>query len=197
VTIDGTTHKLAPPFLLIATQNPIDHEGTFPLPEAQLDRFLIKLSLGYPTLDEEAQMLDMIKHEHPLEKLQPVLSAEQLVICQRAVRTVHVDAKLRRYITEIVHATRGHHDVILGGSPRASIALYRTSQAIAAIRGRNFVEPDDVKSIVPAVLAHRIILKPEARLQSVSVAELLTDVLDNVKVPLLESRGSAPAAREA
>ena len=100
-------HKLAPPFLLIATQNPIDHEGTFPLPEAQLDRFLIKLSLGYPTLDEETQMLEMLKHEHPLEKLQPVLSAEQLVICQRAVRTVHVDAKIRRYITEIVHATRG------------------------------------------------------------------------------------------
>jgi MoxR-like ATPase len=197
VTIDGTTHKLAPPFLLIATQNPIDHEGTFPLPEAQLDRFLIKLSLGYPTLDEETQMLDMLKGEHPLEKLQPVLSAEQLVICQRAVRTVHVDAKLRRYITEIVHATRGHHDISLGGSPRASIALYRTSQAIAAIRGRNYVEPDDVKSIVPAVLGHRIILRPEARLQNVSVAELLTDVLDNVKVPLLEGRGAAPATREA
>jgi MoxR-like ATPase len=126
-----------------------------------------------------------------------VLTADQLAICQRAVRTVHVDPKIRRYITEIVHATRAHHDIALGGSPRASIALYRTSQAIAAIRGRNFVEPDDVKSIVPAVLAHRIILKPEARLQSVSVAELLTDVLDNVKVPLLESRGASPAAREA
>jgi MoxR-like ATPase len=197
VTIDGTTHKLAPPFLLIATQNPIDHEGTFPLPEAQLDRFLIKLSLGYPTLDEETQMLDMLKSEHPVDKLQPVLTAEQLVICQRAVRTVHVDPKIRRYITEIVHATRGHHDISLGGSPRASIALYRTSQAIAAIRGRNFIEPDDVKSIVPAVLGHRIILRPEARLQNVSVAEILTDILDNVKVPLLESRGAAPATREA
>ncbi len=107
VTIDGTTHKLAPPFLLIATQNPIDHEGTFPLPEAQLDRFLIKLSLGYPTIEEETQMLDMQRSEHPLEKLQPVLTAEQLAICQRAVRTVHVDPKIRRYITEIVHATRG------------------------------------------------------------------------------------------
>ncbi len=192
VTIDGTTHKLAPPFLLVATQNPIDHEGTFPLPEAQLDRFLIKLSLGYPTLEEETQMLDMLKSEHPVERLQPVLTAEQLVICQKAVRTVHVDPKIRRYITEIVHATRGHHDISLGGSPRASIALYRTSQAIAAIRGRNFVEPDDVKSIVPAVLGHRIILRPEARLQNVSVAELLTDILDHVKVPLLEARGAAP-----
>jgi MoxR-like ATPase len=126
-----------------------------------------------------------------------VVTAEQLVICQRAVRTVHVDAKVRRYITEIVHATRSHHDVSLGGSPRASIALYRTSQAIAAVRGRNFVEPDDVKSIVPSVLGHRMILRPEARLQSVSVAEIITDVLDNVKVPLLESRGASPAAREA
>lgn len=190
VTIDGQTHRLKPPFLLIATQNPVDHEGTFPLPEAQLDRFLIKLSLGYPSLDEESQMLEMLKREHPLDKLQPVITAEQLVACQRAVRTVHVDPKIRRYITEIVHATRGHHDVRLGGSPRASIALYRSSQAVAAIRGRNFVEPDDVKQIVPAVLGHRIILQPESRLQNVTVAEILTDVLDQTKAPVLE-----PAAR--
>jgi MoxR-like ATPase len=169
VTIDGETHRLKPPFLLIATQNPIDHEGTFPLPEAQLDRFLVKLSLGYPSLDEESQMLDMLKREHPLEKLQPVITADQLAACQRAVRTVHVDPKIRRYITEIVHATRGHHDVRLGGSPRASIALYRTSQAVAAIRGRAYVEPDDVKQVVPSVLAHRIILQPESRLQNVSI----------------------------
>ncbi len=191
VTADGVTHRLAPPFLIIATQNPIDHEGTFPLPEAQLDRFLMKLSLGYPSLDEEAQMLDMLKHEHPLEKLQAVITPEQLVICQRAVRTVHIDAKVRRYITEIVHATRSHHDLALGGSPRASIALFRSAQAVAAVRGRGFVEPDDVKSIVPPVLGHRLILRPEARLQNVSVGEIVTDVLDNVKVPLLESRGAA------
>ena len=190
VTIDGQTHRLKPPFLLIATQNPADHERTFPLPEAQLDRFLIKLSLGYPSLDEESQMLEMLKREHPLDKLQSVITAEQLVACQRAVRTVHVDPKIRRYITEIVHATRGHHDVRLGGSPRASIALYRSSQAVAAIRGRNFVEPDDVKQIVPAVLGHRIILQPESRLQNVTVAEILTDVLDQTKAPVLE-----PAAR--
>jgi MoxR-like ATPase len=187
VTIDGETHRLKPPFLLIATQNPIDHEGTFPLPEAQLDRFLVKLSLGYPSLDEESQMLDMLKREHPLEKLQPVITADQLAACQRAVRTVHVDPKIRRYITEIVHATRGHHDVRLGGSPRASIALYRTSQAVAAIRGRAYVEPDDVKQIVSSVLAHRIILQPESRLQNVSVAEILTDILDETKVPLIEA----------
>lgn len=190
VTIDGETHRLKPPFLLIATQNPIDHEGTFPLPEAQLDRFLVKLSLGYPSLDEESQMLDMLKREHPLEKLQPVITADQLAACQRAVRTVHVDPKIRRYITEIVHATRGHHDVRLGGSPRASIALYRTSQAVAAIRGRAYVEPDDVKQVVPSVLAHRIILQPESRLQNVSVAEILTDILDETKVPLIEAKGA-------
>ena len=186
VTIDGDTHRLKPPFLLIATQNPVDHEGTFPLPEAQLDRFLIKLSLGYPSLDDEMQMLDMLKREHPLEKLQPVITAEQLVACQRAVRTVHVDPKIRRYITEIVHASRAHHDIRLGGSPRASIALYRSSQAVAAIRGRSYVEPDDVKQIVPAVLGHRIILEPESRLQNVTVSELLTEILDETKAPLLE-----------
>lgn len=193
VTIDGDTHRLKPPFLLVATQNPIDHEGTFPLPEAQLDRFLVKLSLGYPSLEEESQMLDMLRREHPLEKLQPVISAEQLVACQRAVRAVHVDAKLRRYIAEIVHATRTHHDVRLGGSPRASIALYRAAQAVAAIRGRAYVEPDDVKQIVPAVLSHRIILHPESRLQNVSISEILTDVLDETKVPLIEAPSAARA----
>jgi MoxR-like ATPase len=134
-------------------------------------------------------MLDMLKREHPLDKLQPVITAEQLVACQRAVRTVNVDPKIRRYITEIVHASRAHHDIRLGGSPRASIALYRSSQAVAAIRGRSYVEPDDVKQIVPAVLGHRIILQPESRLQNVMVSELLTEILDETKAPLLEPSG--------
>lgn len=197
VTIDGVTHTLKPPFLLIGTQNPIDHEGTFPLPEAQLDRFLMKLSLGYPSLEEESQMLDMLKREHPLEKLQPVLSADDLAACQRAVRTIHVDPKIRHYITQIVHGTRSHHDLRMGGSPRASIALYRAAQAVAAIRGRNYVEPDDVKSIVAPVLAHRLILRPEARLQNISVDELITDILENTPVPVMESRANAPTARTA
>jgi MoxR-like ATPase len=195
VTIDGVTHRLKPPFLLIGTQNPIDHEGTFPLPEAQLDRFLMKLSLGYPTIDEESQMLEMLKREHPLEKLQPVITADDLVACQRAVRTVHVDAKVRNYITQIVHATRQHHDVRMGGSPRASIALFRAAQAVAAVRGRNYVEPDDVKHILPAVLTHRLILRPEARLQNVRVEELLTDILDSTTVPLMEERGASGAVQ--
>jgi MoxR-like ATPase len=196
VTIDGVGHILKPPFLLIGTQNPIDHEGTFPLPEAQLDRFLMKLSLGYPTLEEESQLLDMMKREHPLEKLQPILSADDLVMCQRAVRTVHVDPKVRTYITQIVHASRKHHDVRMGGSPRASIALFRASQAVAAIRGRNYVEPDDVKSIVPAVLTHRLILRPEARLQNVSAEELITEFLDEVPVPMMEARATPASVRE-
>jgi MoxR-like ATPase len=191
VTIDGVGHQLKPPFLLIGTQNPIDHEGTFPLPEAQLDRFLIKLSLGYPSMEEESQMLEMMKREHPLEKLQPVITADELVMCQRAVRTVHVDPKIRNYITQIVHASRKHHDVRMGGSPRASIALYRSSQAVAAIRGRNYVEPDDVKHILPSVLTHRMILRPEARLQNVTAEELVVEILDSTPVPVLENRTAA------
>lgn len=193
VTIDGTTRHLEPPFLLIATQNPVDHEGTFPLPEAQLDRFLMKLSLGYPTQQEELQMLDMLKTEHPLGKLQPVASAEQLLACQRAVRTVHVDEKVRHYITQIVHATREHEDLSLGGSPRASIALYRASQAIAAIRGRNFVEPDDVKQILAPVLLHRMILQPESRLRNAKVSEILVEIMDEIPVPVMQTRTASRA----
>jgi MoxR-like ATPase len=195
VTIDGVGHTLKPPFLLIGTQNPIDHEGTFPLPEAQLDRFLMKLSLGYPSLEEESQMLDMLKREHPLEKLQAALSADDLVMCQRAVRTVHVDAKIRNYITQLVHATRQHHDIRMGGSPRASIALFRAAQAMAAIRGRNYVEPDDVKQIVPPVLTHRMILRPEARLQNVTAEELVGAILEETPVPMSEIQ-SKPVIRE-
>jgi len=191
VTIDGTTHPLDPPFLLIATQNPIDHEGTFPLPEAQLDRFLMKLSLGYPTQQEESQLLEMLKIEHPLTKLQPVVSVEQLLACQRAVKTVHVDKKILAYITQIVHGTRQHEDLSLGGSPRASIALYRASQAVAAIRGRNYVEPDDVKLILAPVLEHRLILRPESRLRNVQVPEVLVEILDEIPVPVLEVRAKS------
>lgn len=194
VTIDGTTRKLQPPFLLIATQNPVDHEGTFPLPEAQLDRFLMKLSLGYPSQQEESQMLEMLKTEHPLTKLKPVVSVEQLLACQRAVRTVHVDEKVRDYITRIVAATRDHEEIALGGSPRASIALYRAAQSVAAIRGRNYVEPDDVKNILSSVLEHRLILKPEARLRNASVSEILVEIMDEIPVPVLEVRRATPTA---
>jgi len=188
VTVDGTTYQLKPPFLVIATQNPVDHEGTFPLPEAQLDRFLVRFSLGYPSMDEELQMLAMLQHSHPLDQLTPVATADQIVACQKAVREVHIDDKVRRYITEIVHATRQHEDLSLGGSPRASIALFRTSQAMAAIYGRNFVQPDDVKRVAGPVLMHRLILKPESRLRKVTAADVVAEVVADVPVPILKTQ---------
>jgi len=186
VTVDGVTHTLNPPFLVIATQNPIDHEGTFPLPEAQLDRFLMRFSLGYPTMDEELQMLTMLQHGHPLEQLQPVVSASELVACQRAVREVYVDDKVRQYLMQIIHDTREHEDLALGASPRASIALFRTSQAMAAIRGRKFVLPDDVKRVAGPVLTHRLILKPESRLRKVTAEYILSELIAEIAVPTLD-----------
>jgi MoxR-like ATPase len=190
VTVDGTTYQLTPPFLVIATQNPVDHEGTFPLPEAQLDRFLVRFSLGYPNMEEELQMLNMLQHSHPLDQLKPVATAEQIVACQKAVREIHIDEKIRRYITEIVHATREHEDLSLGGSPRASIALFRTSQAMAAIYGRSFVQPDDVKRVAGPVLMHRLILKPESRLRKVTTADVVSEVVADVPVPIIKTKAS-------
>jgi MoxR-like ATPase len=188
VTVDGQGYSLKPPFLVIATQNPVDHEGTFPLPEAQLDRFLIKLGLGYPALDEEGRMLQRLQHGHPIDDLNPVATAAEVVACQETVRAVHVDDKVRRYLLEIVQATRAHDDILLGGSPRASIALFRTAQAHAAIHGRNFVLPDDVKRMAGPVLTHRLILKPESRLRKLTAAALLKDIVADVRVPQVEGQ---------
>jgi MoxR-like ATPase len=184
VSVDGQTYTLKPPFLVIATQNPVDHEGTFPLPEAQLDRFLVRLSLGYPTLEEEGRMLQRMQHGHPIDDLATVVTAAEVLASQEAVRDIHVDDKVRRYILEIVQGTRTHDDVQLGGSPRASIALFRTAQALAALSGRNFVLPDDVKRMVQPVLAHRLILRPESRLRKVTPAALLHEVVGDVRVPV-------------
>lgn len=192
VTVDGVTHPLTPPFLVIATQNPVDHEGTFPLPEAQLDRFLMRFSLGYPSMDEELHMLEMLQREHPLNRLQPVVSAEQLIACQQVVRNVHVDLKVRQYLMQIVHDTREHEDLSLGGSPRASIALFRTAQAMAALRGRNFVLPDDVKRIAGPVMTHRLILKPESRLRKVTAESVVQEVVAEIAVPTIQEQ--APPA---
>ncbi len=186
VSIDGVTHRLDPPFLVIATQNPIEHEGTFPLPEAQLDRFLLRFSLGYPQMEEEIRLLGRLQLEHPIDALQPVIAAEDLLRAQKAVRRVHVEDRVKQYIVELVHATREHQDVRLGGSPRAGIALFRTSQAVAAMLGRGFVLPDDIKRIFHAVLGHRMILRPESRLRRVAVEDVLSEVLDSVPVPLVE-----------
>jgi MoxR-like ATPase len=191
VTVDGVTHRLGPPFLVVATQNPIDHEGTFPLPEAQLDRFLMRFSLGYPTLDEELKMLELLSRAHPIESLEPVVTADELVACQNAVREIYVDDKVRRYLMQIVHDTRAHDDIGLGGSPRASIALFRTSQAMAALRGRNYVLPDDVKKVAGSVLAHRVILRPESRLRKVTPSAVIDEIVAEIAVPTLEERAAS------
>lgn len=191
VTVDGTTHKLGPPFLVIATQNPVDHEGTFPLPEAQLDRFLMKFSLGYPTMEDELKMLEMLQHSHPIDALEPVVSSEELVACQKACREVYVDDKVRRYIMQIVHDTRSHEDISLGGSPRASIAMFRTSQAMASLRGRNFVLPDDVKRVAGPVLTHRMILKPESRLRKITPGSVVDEIVADIAVPSISETGQA------
>jgi MoxR-like ATPase len=188
VSVDGTTYDLSPPFLVIATQNPVDHEGTFPLPEAQLDRFLIRLNLGYPSAEDEASMLGRLRLKHPIDDLQPVISAEEVLQCQQAVRATRVDDKLCRYIVDVIRRTREHPDVLLGGSPRASLALHRASQAVAAIRGQDFVTPDDVKRMAPAVLGHRIILKPESRLRKVTTRTVVEEVLDTAVVPTTGAR---------
>ncbi|HEY2881877.1 MAG TPA: MoxR family ATPase [Pirellulales bacterium] len=187
VTVDGQTHTLTPPFLVIGTQNPIDHEGTFPLPEAQLDRFLMRFSLGYPTLEEEIKLLDMQQQRHPVTLLKAVTTADDLIACQQAVRQVHVDEKVRRYLMQIVHATRANEDLILGASPRASLALFRAGQAMAAIFGRNFVQPDDIKRVAAPILTHRIILRPESRLRKITAAALVNDIIGEISVPVLQA----------
>ena len=188
VSVDGTTFDLTPPFLVIATQNPVDHEGTFPLPEAQLDRFLVRLNLGYPTAEEEASMLGRLQLKHPIDDMQSVVPADEIIHCQQIVRSIRVDDKLSRYIVELIHRTREHNDVLLGGSPRASLALYRGSQALAAIRGHDFITPDDIKRLAPAILCHRIILKPESRLRKVTGRSVVDELLDMVAVPTSGSR---------
>ncbi len=187
VTVDGTTHNLDAPFIVIATQNPVDHEGTFPLPEAQLDRFMMRFSLGYPSMEEEMRMLDLLQHKHPVDQLQSVAEAEEVVQAQAAVRNVHVDPRVRSYLLQIVSETRKHDDLALGGSPRASIALFRCSQAMAAIRGRAFVLPDDVKKIVAPVMNHRLIVKPESRLRKVAAEHVIDQIVGEIAVPTIEA----------
>ncbi|TWU31768.1 ATPase RavA [Novipirellula artificiosorum] len=187
VTVDGTTHPLSPPFLVIATQNPVDHEGTFPLPEAQLDRFMMRFTLGYPSMEEELRMLELLQDKHPVDKLKPVARAEELVQAQAEIKKVHVDPRVRQYLLQIVHQTRLHNDLALGGSPRATIALFRCSQAMAAIRGRSYVLPDDIKRIVAPVMNHRLIVRPESRLRKVTAERILEEIVSEIAVPTIEA----------
>ena len=184
VTIDETTVPLPAPFLVVATQNPIELEGTFPLPEAQLDRFLLRLRLGYPGEEEEEDMLLRFEAADPLAELQPVTTAREVLEFQEMVRKVYFDPVLRTYVVRIVQATRGHAEVELGGSPRASLGLYRCSQALAAIRGRGYVTPDEIKVLAPVALAHRVILKSQARLRERTAEGIIEEILAQVEVPV-------------
>ncbi len=184
ITIDGATHRLPRPFLVLATQNPIELEGTFPLPEAQVDRFLIKLPMGYPTEEEEHQILLRFEREDPLADLEAVTKPDELTEMQWAVRQVRVEDSVRKYVVDVVRATRAHPEIQLGVSPRGTLALYKCAQAWAAIRGREYVLPDDVKLLAPYVLTHRIIISPATRLRGREIADVLMDVIDTVSVPV-------------
>jgi MoxR-like ATPase len=187
-TADGVTHPLPAPFLVLATQNPIEYEGTFPLPEAQLDRFLIRLSLGYPETGDEIQMLRNLRKQHPIETVEQVVDGTELIDLRDAVTDVHVDESLERYILSIVRATRSHPDVALGASPRGSLALYKTAQALAALRQRDYVIPDDVKRLVPLALAHRLIVKPESQLRGRTAEAILGEILERTELDIGELR---------
>ncbi len=178
VTVDGVTRSLAAPFLVLATQNPIEYEGTFPLPEAQLDRFIMRLSLGYPEADHETQILRNLKKQHPIETVSQVVDGAALMELSDAVSDIHVDESLERYILAIVRASRSHPDVALGASPRGSLALYKTAQALAALRGRDYVVPDDIKTLAPLTLVHRLIVKPGSQLRGRTAQAILNEILD-------------------
>ncbi len=195
VSVDGITHHLPHPFFVIATENPIEYEGTFRLPEAQLDRFLGRISLGYPSAADEVSMLTKQVVRHPIELVEPVLSPEELVELQRLVRQVHLDDSLKDYIVRLTRATREHSAVELGASPRGSLALYRTSQALAALLGRNYVIPDDVKHLAVPVLAHRITLTPDARLQGRLHDVVMHEMIAQAPVPVEEVWAEDDATR--
>jgi len=184
VTLETGTVPLGRPFMVIATQNPIELQGTFPLPEAQLDRFLMQLPVGYPSAEEEAEILRRFRASNPLEDLQPVTSADELVAMERMVRDVHISSAVEEYIVAIVRATRSHPEIELGSSPRGSLGLHRTAQALAAIHGRSFVLPDDIKTLVPYVLPHRLITTSQARLRERGAREIAREILKSVPAPV-------------
>jgi MoxR-like ATPase len=188
VTIDGVTYPLPKPFIVLATQNPIEYEGTFPLPEAQLDRFLMKLPIGYPLEAEEKLLLTRLRREHPIASLTSVATTEHLVELQRLVWDIHIDDTLQDYIIQLVKATRENTELALGASPRASFALFRASQAMAAVRGRDFVIPDDIQALVAPVLTHRLIANPDAELRGRTPKRILNDILTSVPLKLADSQ---------
>ncbi|MCI0843996.1 MAG: MoxR family ATPase, partial [Chloroflexi bacterium] len=183
VSVDGVTRQLERPFIVMATQNPIEYEGTFPLPEAQLDRFLMRISLGYPSFSEELAVIEQQEQTHPIDGLQAVASPEDVIGLQNAAKNVYVDSTVREYIVTLIKATRDHEDVSLGASPRASLGLFRASRGLAIMRDRDYVIPDDVKELAHAVLCHRLILSPSARMRGLQTAQVVDGLLESVAVP--------------
>ena len=183
VTVDGVTHHLEHPFVVVATQNPIEYEGTFPLPEAQLDRFLMRISLGYPEFEEELAVIEQQEQAHPIDSLEAVANPKDVTGLQQAAKEVYVDRAVREYIVSLTEATRNHRDVALGASPRASLGLFRAARALALVLDRDYVIPDDIKMLAAPVTAHRIILSPSARMRGVRSADLVSDLLNTLTVP--------------
>jgi MoxR-like ATPase len=183
ITVDGVSHLLPRPFMVMATQNPVEYEGTFSLPEAQLDRFLMRISVGYPGMEDEIEVLDRQQFRHPVEVLEAVVAVEELLQAQEAIKSVYVAPAIKEYVVRMVHRTREHEDIYLGASPRGSLTLYRTGQARAAMLGRDFVLPDDIKTVAPAVLAHRLILSPSARLRGTVPEAVVADILERLPMP--------------
>lgn len=183
VTVDGVTYRMSSPFLILATQNPIEYEGTFPLPEAQLDRFFLRLQMGYPQPAEELTILTAQQYQHPITNLQQVINADELIMAQNAIQQVYVAEEVKQYIIQLVTATRTHPDVYLGASPRGSLALFRAAQARAAMAGRDYVIPDDVKALAEVTLSHRIIVGPSARIKDISSRVIVQDILTTTPVP--------------
>jgi MoxR-like ATPase len=196
VTVDGVTYSLPEPFMVLATENPIEFEGTFPLPEAQLDRFLLRLTVGYPVWNDEARMLRVISGQHPIETLQPVVDGARLPELQRATAAIHVADSVVGYVLRLVTATRNHADVALGASPRASLALLRAAQAAAALAGRTFALPDDVKRMAEPVLAHRLLLKAESALRGREAASVLREIIHTTAVEAPEGEDVVTSSAE-
>ncbi|MGD0002762.1 MAG: MoxR family ATPase [Anaerolineaceae bacterium] len=183
ITVDGVTHLLQEPFLVLATQNPIEYEGTFPLPEAQLDRFLMRIHLGYPSMAEEVRVLEIQQLRHPIRDLQPVIPVEEVLRMQEAIKNIYVSPAVKRYVVELTRSTRDSSDVYLGASPRGSLGLFRAGQARAAINGRDYVLPDDIKFLAEFVLAHRMVVNPAARLRNISASQVVQEILNVLPVP--------------
>jgi MoxR-like ATPase len=196
VTVDGVTYRTPKPFLVMATQNPIEYEGTFPLPEAQLDRFLMRVSLGHPGPKEEIAILEAQQYVHPIEQTEQVVSVEELLQAQDEIKSVHINSLVKEYIVELVNASRKHPDAYLGASPRGSLALFKTGQARAMLEGRDYVTPDDIKALAQVALAHRLIISPAARIKNVDARYIVDELLHSVPVPGTRVRARTSASQD-